>query len=209
MNLIPFLESLLTNGVVELGHELQLPTEAELDSSHELLFHFYKDDKMEVPATAPGYNRDAAIWAARYLYLSTQLIIDRNADEEVIRRVLDPFPLEITPSVVYSADLMLRNLPSLIGLAKGLAPADPLVRDMNNTAGNWPLSSVGIEVDHISHEEIILADACLKQLYIDRIILAKDKKRAVRPSVQQSIFETTGAYTKEIWPDIEILINAS
>ncbi|MBO9660930.1 MAG: hypothetical protein J7527_19060, partial [Chitinophagaceae bacterium] len=66
-----------------------------------------------------------------------------------------------------------------------------------------------IEVDNIRHEEIILQDPCLKQLYIDRIILAKDKKRALRPSVQQAIFETTGAYTKEIWPDIEILINAS
>jgi hypothetical protein len=40
MNLILFLESLLTNGVVEFGHELQLPTEAELDSLDELLFAF-------------------------------------------------------------------------------------------------------------------------------------------------------------------------
>lgn len=207
MNL--FIENLLTTGVVEIGHELQLPEEAEQHASRDLLFRFYNEEKMEAPGIAPAFDPVAAIWGARYVFTAIQLIVDRDADETVVGRVLYPFPVEINASAIYSADLMLRNLPSMLVLAKGLAPADPLVKDMNVTAGNWPLSSVGIEVDTIRHEEIILQDACLKQLYIDRIILAKDKKRALRPSLQKAIFETTGAYTKEIWPDIEIMINAS
>jgi hypothetical protein len=209
MNLTLFLENLLTTGIVEISNELQLPAEADLHASHELLFRFYQEEKMEAAGTAPEYDREAAIWAARYLYTVTQLIVDRNADASVISRVLYPFPGKINAAAMYSADLLLRNLPSLLGLARGLAPADPLVKEMHNAACNWPLSSVGIEVEQVINEEIILENASLKQLYTDRIILAKDKKRALRPSVQQAVFETTGAYTKEIWPDIEILINVS
>ena len=53
----------------------------------------------------------------------------RDAGEELILESLLPFDGDSDPSVIYSADLMLRYMPSLFELAKGPAPADVLVRD--------------------------------------------------------------------------------
>jgi hypothetical protein len=96
---------------------------------------------------------------------------------------------------------MLRFLPQLFNLAKGLAPADVLVILMQNTAANWPFSSVGIEVTETFNTAIIFQHPMLKYSYADRIITHKDLKRALLDDeIKNTITEVLGAHTTTLWP---------
>jgi hypothetical protein len=202
MELAPFIHSLLYQGNVTVKSDPAIANYTDRAEVINILETYYREDILDMPANAPAFVPDAAVWAAHYFYQAIMLTVTREAGEELIHERIVDFPNEKTAGVIYSADLVLRHLPSLFDLAKGLAPADVLVKKLKQTAATWPLSSVGIELDEIPGDETILADSFLRQLYIDRIIQLKDKKRIQGPQAIKAISETTGDYTAIIWPDL-------
>jgi hypothetical protein len=204
MELTPFISSLLTTGHTVIKGTLTLFTNDDIEQTKELLLKYHSDDSQEMPFQPPAFSADAATWAAQYFYQSIQLTVLRDAGEEIIQQHLQPYTGQITPEAIYSADLVLRHLPSLLQLAKGLAPADPLVKELKKTAVQWPFSSVGIELDETTDDSIILQHPSLRQEYIDRIIEQKDSKRINNPNIKQYLLETTGDYLSHFWPGIDI-----
>ena len=86
----------------------------------------------------------AATWAVALFYRSCQFLMFRDIPAEIIDETLrTPCPRPMGPAVVYSVDLIFQHLPRLLALARGLAPADPLVLGLRRIAKEWPFSSVG------------------------------------------------------------------
>ena len=208
MLLTGFLHHLLTTGAVTLASRPAPFEPADLPAAEALLRDYYADDCRELPGAAPAFDARAAAWAAAYLYHTVQLALVRELDETVVQAQLADFTGEITPAVIYSADLTLRYLPDLLRLAKGLAPGDALVARLRATAGQWPFSFVGAEVGEegeaagaAAAEARLLAHPALRQEYIDRIIRTQDRARAARPHLLPLVHAALGRYAATLWPD--------
>jgi len=207
MELTNFIAGLINDGKVKVIPQL-LPFEAEdlrLATIH--LQQYYEDDIQEMPAAAPSFDENAALWAARYLYTAVQFILIRNLDETTMQAHLLPYPGALTPAAMYSADLTLRYLPDLFDLAKGLSPNDPLVKLMKDTAQLWPFSSAGIPMSSTTDLSVIFSHVSLKQAYIDRVITARDLHKCQHPDCYPLVLEALGAYTADLWPQFEPSFN--
>jgi hypothetical protein len=124
----------------------------------------------------------------------------RDLGDEVVNKLLTPYDGIITPESVLSVDLSFRYLPNLVGLAKGLAPEDVLVKRLHEAAVQWPYSSVGMKVEGDLNIEAIINNTCVCRSYIDRIITARDIKRCINPQVNEYIKEALGDYGHVLWP---------
>lgn len=206
MQLSHFIQTLLTEGSVTVQGQLIAFDEADITATKTLLQQYYLEDVLELPGIAPSFVEEAALWAAEYFYKAVQLSVLRDIKQEQIADLLQNYSGVLTPESVYSADLILRYLPELFHLAKGLSPADALVTTLRALAVLWPLSSVGIEINSPVDDDIILANPSLAQVYIDRIIQRKDKKRVTSLALEKRIYQVTGGHLDKFWPNYEPII---
>lgn len=206
MELSNFIQQLLTTGTVLAQRQLADFSEADVQETTQILHQFYQEDIQEMPATAPVFNERAANWAAKYFYNAVQLTVLRDAEEDTIHKALAGFDEPIDAAAMYSADLVLRHLPHLLQLAKGLAPADILVQVLEQTAAQWPFSSIGIETAEINNEDIVFADAALAIAYTDRLIAAKDLKRISAPGAKQQVLTAAGLHLETFWPQAATIL---
>ncbi|MBX0290707.1 hypothetical protein K3G63_09675 [Hymenobacter sp. HSC-4F20] len=206
MTLADFIEELLTRGDVTVTSEPMPPTEEAQPVVLALLQRYHTQDAQQQPYTAPAFDPDAALWAARYLYRAAQLAVVRELDETAVQVWLQDYAGALTPEAVYSADLTLRYLPDLLHLAKGLAPGDALVSHLQTTARQWPLSFVGGDI--VGEVPVaVLAHPSLRAAYVDRIIGARDLRRARQPEVAELVRAALGRYAAELWPEFEDLFS--
>lgn len=206
MELTLFITTLITQGKVSVRGKLEKFAPDDIAATKKLLQQYHADDILEMPFSPLPYNEEAALWAAEYFYKAVQLTVLRDAEEQKIKDMLQPFSGNISAASIYSADLILRYLPSLFELAKGLAPLDILVNQFYTTARQWPFSSVGIELKDEPDETQILSSRQLRQLYMDRIILARDKKRVRNQAIENHIYEEVGNRLNILWPGYEPII---
>jgi hypothetical protein len=207
MNISSFLTALRTTGDLKVSRDIQPFSEKEWKDALVHLEKMYAEDVHRMPLSAPAFHRKAAIWGAGTIYRIVQLILMRDLEEEAIRKHLNDYSLPVSAEVIYSADLCLRYLPALWSLAKGLAPGDPLINRLQELAEAWPFSSVGLEIKGEKSMELIQFHPSLWTAYIDRILEAKDLKRANHPDIIEKIHEALGDYGKSIWPEFFIMQN--
>jgi len=201
MSVVGFVESLLAGGQVKVPRgadtagRLYQPASAELDDIAAVLVAFEADYRDSLAGHPPRLNLPAMMWAAMTSFRVCAFLIQRDLDEKAMRTALEvPCPEEPSPAVCYSVDLTLRFLPDFVRLAKAMSPTDPLVVMLKELARRWPLSSVGIadlgEVDPAP----FLGDRCLRTLYVDRIIAAKDRSRVEHPVVRDAVQSAVGIH---------------
>ena len=209
MLLSEFIQTLWQQGKVTVAGELLPFSKEDVEKSIEYLQQYYEHDVLEKSGKAPAFDATVALWAASYLYRAVQLALLRDAGEATVNELLTPYEDAIVPETIFSVDLCFRYLPDLLGLAKGLAPDDVLVLRLQQTATQWPLSSVGMPVDMESGIDVILSNDCLRQTYIDRIIETRDIKRSKNELVNEHIRESLGDYQAALWPGFETLTKES
>ena len=203
MQLIQFIQDIIQQGKVTVDGHVTPFSEEDKQATIQRLREHYELQKKELTATVPAFDAPAAIWAASFLYRSVQLVMLRDLGDEVVNKLLTRYEGVITPEAVLSVDLSFRYLPNLVGLAKGLAPEDVLVKRLHEAAVQWPFSSVGMKVEGDFNIEVILNNACVCRSYIDRIITARDIKRCNNPQVKEYIKEALGNYGHVLWPGWE------
>jgi hypothetical protein len=169
--------------------------------------------RLNMAHQAPEVSLRVALWAARLLHDSCQLLVLRNLGERQISAVLTVACPELpSAKTAYSADLFLRYLPSLLDLARRLAPGDPLVPLLEGVGLQWPLSCVAMRLKtrptgNTSH---ILAHPGLLQLYVDRIIEHRSYYWIDNPVLVQAVRASYGDHP-ELCPDlvqaIELLLS--
>lgn len=202
MSLAAFVTQLLQEGRVVLSPELKPFSEDDRRQVATLIERYHQWDAFHFPLIAPDFDPQAAVWAAEYLYRALQFLLLRNLGAELIAENMRPYDKAITPDAVYSADLLLRNLPHVYDLARSLSPSDPLVVQMQEIASQWPYSAIGIPVESAAR----LPDHPGLQLaFADRVIAARDRKLSRIPELNALIQSAVGSHGKLFWPDFEPL----
>jgi hypothetical protein len=208
MELSLFIESLLTHGAVQVTGNITALGPEDLEAAKGLLQQYHKRDSLDMPGIAPAFDAGAGLWAAQYVYRAIQLVMLRNLGTEAITEHLAPYEGVLTPPVIYSADLCFRHLPSLLSLAKGLAPEDPLVLHLKETLRSWPYSSAAMDLaDEAADVSVIFSDVSLRLAYVDRIIVSGNIKKAGREPVQAQVKEALGDHAALLWPEFIVSNN--
>lgn len=201
MNLAAFINHLVREGQVTVVDQIIPFTPQELLDTQAILDIYYHNDILEMPGTAPAFDPGAALWAAQYIYRIVQLAMLRAAGKEEMMQWLTPYPSAPVAASIYSADLCLRYLPDLFSLSKGLAPDDPLVEQIRETAMQWPFSSTGMNLPGRGDITAIVSSSSLLQAYADRIIATRDLNRCNNAAVQNMVTASLGNYASILWPD--------
>ena len=100
----------------------------------------YEADAWHFPGPQPAWDAPAAETAAQWFASAAMCYADRSMDATTTLRLLAAVPAPPTAAAHYSADLVLRHLPGLTQLARGLAEDDPAVQAMQRMAWHWPLA---------------------------------------------------------------------
>lgn len=161
----------------------------------------YETECLNFPYEAPPFDAGAALWAAKTTYSFCQLILYREHREAALPELLPPYPLEITAAAMLSADLCLRFIPGALVNTKNLDHEDAVIPLMEAHLQRWHYSAIGYNIaDPVL--DTVLGNSCLKQLYIDRIIEKKDKKKAAIAILQPIIKAAMGNYAALFWNDL-------
>lgn len=202
MNLTQFLTSLLHEGRVRVDPVFTAKGDL-IDASPELLEQaadvleiFESESRSELSHVPPILNRRVLQWGAQNIYRACSLLIYRDAPAESLPAALSgPCPESApTPSVVYSVDQTYRFLPDLVRMARAAAADDPLVKILVGWGSTWPLSSVGVQGITTLGPLDWLSDPCLRQLYVDRILLSQDESRIEDARVRAAVMESLGRH---------------
>jgi hypothetical protein len=174
------LQQLLETGRIEVPHPL---TASELDDDRAwpILQEFEQEYRQTIAHRPPPLDRGTSLWAAGQFLRACQFAVYRELGPELINTGLEKRPpgAADTAAVHYSVDLTFRFLPDLYRFVKAAATLDPLLDRMEEWAGDWPLSSVGIAGIQPGRDAlvVILAEPCLMMMYMDRIELRGDDSR--------------------------------
>jgi hypothetical protein len=180
-----FLAHIHSSGRLAVGREFGLSTDglvAALQQLDEIV-------RIDGPSDLPELDLDAAVWGVARLHAACVLLAHRDHGVEVIeQQMLAACPSAWSaPATHYSVDLSLRHLPDVWRLARGMAPADPLLAALRGLGARWPLSSVGLPQLGDVDSQPVLANAGLRRMYVDRILRREDKERAQDPAVAAAV----------------------
>lgn len=198
MELSAFLITLFDEGKITVPRTLQAFDADDLDEAAKLIRAQYQREALDMPGQVPAFDGEAAVWAAGYIFRATQFTLLRELDANLMDEWLVQFGGTPTAGAVYSADLLLRYLNGVISLCTRIAPGDPLVDKLKDTASKWPFSSVGLNIEATVPLDVILTDPCLRYAYGDRIIQTRDAGRA--KETEQLLAEIMGMHTDTFWP---------
>jgi len=205
ITLLDFITNLLEKGEITVSKDLSVFSDIDYLEATNALRQMYERDALDMSFTSPDFYEQPALWAATYLYRAIQCSLLRDLEAEKVKELLPSYEGEINAESIYSADLMLRYLPDLWNLAKGLAPDDALVVLLRETAIQFPFSSIGIEgIKNMNLDEIV-NHASLRQAYVDRILQAEDKERLEDSRIMELAKEVLGNQTKILAPKIKDL----
>lgn len=207
MKLTAFISDLIYKGEVIVPAEMGHFTATDEKDCVDLLEKYYEEDKLEYAYTAPEFCTEAALWAARYFYYAVQLAVIREADDRVIKEKLYKLEGEKSPSVIYSIDLIFRQLPSLLFLVKGLAPSDPLVKNIEQAITDFILAAPAANIEATPAIHLLQENTFLWSLFIDRVIDHKNKHFLKNIQVSTAVSETLGAYSKTLWSEFDDILN--
>jgi hypothetical protein len=196
-----FWRSLVEDGHVAILHDAA-PSAEDMSGLRTLLRELDRDMRLRLAFTPPALDLVTAQWACVMLYRACQFLMFRHVEAEVVDEALSlPAPGPMSPATIYSADLALRHLGEVLVLADRIAPKDVLTIRLRELGQQWPLSSVGIadlvdedqtlEADPIAR---VLADDCLRMLYVDRVIAFGDKSRLAPESVARLVRTALGPF---------------
>jgi hypothetical protein len=196
MGLDVFLQELITKGQVTLTSS-EAAGPADLGNAEAALLDLDRRARLEAPGDAPPFSPRAAMWAGRLLHRGCQCFAYRDLEAaEVARDLAEPCPAPSSePATIWSVDLAFRWLPDLFGLARGVADGDPLLESLRGLALQWPLSSVGVAGLEGVDPQAVLADDCLRRLYVDRILSSGDTSRLRDAGAAEAAREALGLYT--------------
>lgn len=190
--------------VLLYGNLLTVPEDHEKEVAN-YLAREYEQESLHYPFTAPAFDPAAALWAAKTLYIATQLLLYRENKEADLEDLLTAYTATLTPSAILSADLLLRFLPDVINHLKAIDPEDKLVEMLESHLHTWHYSGVGyaLQTEMLDFTTII-ANTCLLQLYTDRVLEKKERQLAIHPALVKHIQASLGLHAQVYWSDFQL-----
>ncbi|GGA89068.1 hypothetical protein [Puia dinghuensis] len=177
---------------------------ADEEGVTEFLRMQYERESLEYPGVPPAFEREAACWSARIVYTAAQFLLFREKEVAGVREHLPPYAGVVTPGAILSADVCLRFLPGVIEKAKELNPEDWLIVILEQHLRVWHYSGIGYPLDPtVLAWEVMAADDCVRQLYVDRVIARKVKALAELPVLRRDVDAALGDWGGYFWKELE------
>ena len=149
------------------------------------------------------WQPQVAAQALHSFYRLCQALVDRAMTDEQVTALCATVPAPShAPGDLLSADVTLRHLPELHGMAKSMSSGDPLVEGIEEAARRFPLSSVGIALQEPPDVSAIQRHAGIWRLYIDRIIDRQDVSRLADERVQLAVTDALGEHALQFAPKL-------
>lgn len=177
-------------------------SKSEEDEITEFLRDEYEKESLHYPFDAPAFDEHAATWAAKVVYFSTQLLLNRTDTAKDLQVLLPDYTKEITASVMLSADLCLRFLPVIVREMKNIDADDIAIPILEKKLRLFHYSNIGEKHPQTDYDFKVLESNCLKQLYLNRITEKKDKTLAELPQINKELLSNFGDYKAVFWKDL-------
>lgn len=163
----------------------------------------YEKEILEYPAIPPNFNSGAALWASRIVYLAAQLLLHREHKMKDVKELLSFYIGVVDASAIISADLCLRFLPQIIAEIRKIDPEDLVIDILEKHLIQFHYSAIGsdLETENVNFD-VVAANDCLQQLYIDRIVQRKSIKWAQSDFIKKQLEIGFGDYKKIFWPQL-------
>lgn len=162
----------------------------------------YEGEQLNYPFNAPEFDKGAALWGARTVYIAAQLLLHRQNKDQDLPLLLPDFKHEMTPSAILSADLLLRFLPDILDQLKVIDPDDVLIVLLDGILNKWHYSAGYYTLDYDEIDfRVLEQDKCLMQLYLDRIIRNRNLTLAHHSFFMSRIASDLGMFASLLWKD--------
>ncbi|KUJ60700.1 hypothetical protein AR687_16875 [Flavobacteriaceae bacterium CRH] len=163
----------------------------------------YERETLEYPGIAPNFNSDAALWAAKTVYLAAQLLLHREHKISDLDLLLPDFNRIQDESAILSADLCLRFLPQILAEITRIDADDLVIPILEKHLYLFHYSAIGFEIDlEKINFDIVATNDCLQQLYIDRIVHRKAIKFTESDFIKKQLEIGFGDYKKIFWAQL-------
>lgn len=181
---------------------------SDSESVVDFLQNEYYNESLEYSYTAPDFNKDAALWAAKTIYIAAQLLLYRENKAVDLPQLLPEYIGKIDAAAILSADLCLRFLPDILIQLKMIDADDDLIVILENHLVKWHYAGVNykLAIEQLDFSSVI-ANQCLHQLYINRIIEFKNLQLAKHPACIELVKASLGFFEQEFWNDFKIATN--
>lgn len=166
----------------------------------------FEKERLEFLSDRLTCNKEAAVWAAKVLYHSTQLYLIRENTEKNIEKLIPGFNGKRDISSILSADLSLRFLPQVIIALNTVDPEDPLIAMLENILMQFHYSGIGYDLDlkNVNWKQE-LADNTYRKLYLERIVEKRDYKLAEIPFINKLLTAEFGMHKNAFWRELKTI----
>ncbi|SDQ16655.1 hypothetical protein SAMN05421664_0840 [Chryseobacterium soldanellicola] len=164
----------------------------------------FEKERLEFLSDQISCNKETAVWAAKVVYHSAQLLLIRENTAKDLSILIPQYKGTRDISSVLSADLSLRFLPQIIVTLQATDPEDPLIKLLENILHQFHYSGVGFDLDleKIDWEEE-LKERTYRKLYLERIVEKKAYKLAEIPYINQLLMAEFGMYKDIFWRELK------
>lgn len=186
------IELLRTKGDIILHSSFVQWSEDDEEYVTKFLEEEYNKEACNYPGMLPAFRPEAALWSAKTVFLSAQLLMLRDIPEVEFPKLLPPFNAEINLGAVLSGDLCLRFLPEIIEKAEDIDTYDGLIPLLDNLLLDWGYSSVGrrfADTDAQLRNTEVLKTKEFQLLLIERIV-----ERNAQHAIHQELREIVQPY---------------
>lgn len=164
----------------------------------------YRSESLEYPYSAPPFDPSAALWAAKTMNMAAQLLLYRENKPDDLGALFPAFDREINNAAALSADLCLRFLPDTLRELTIIDSLDPLILVLEDILTTWHYSGIHYPLDPgKTNLERGMADPCMRQLYLDRIIHYKNMTLAQHVLFRSYISAALGLYAPDYWKEFQ------
>ena len=188
--------------VILYGNILHV-SERYTDAVVDFLSNEYQKELLEYPSeTVPEFDAATALWAAKTIYISAQLLLYRENEVTDLDMLLPDYTAIRNASSVLSADLCLRFLPDILVQLKMIDSEDALIEILERKIVYWHYSGINytLPLEQLDFDSMFAEDG-LKRLYLNRIITNKKIDLANHPACKENVAGYLGMYADQFWKD--------
>lgn len=205
----PFLDTIFLlrkSGSMTVFSNLQEISKKEEMEAGDYFEAEFEKERLEFLSQEIECHKEAAVWAAKVLYHSTQLYLIRENTAKDLDKLIPK--LKITPDVssMVSADLSLRFLPQIVSLLHAADPHDPLVGILEDILTQFHYSGIGyhLNLERINWEKELM-NKTYRKLYLERIVKKKAYELAEIPYINKLLISEFGMYKDSFWKELKII----
>ncbi len=190
--------------IVLYNNVLNIPADEALVTG-DFLREVYDWEKQNYPFTAPEFDWTAALWSAKVVYFSAQLLLYRQTAIEEVATLLQPYTDLPTVNNILSVDLCLRFLPDILNKLKEIDPEDEIIPILESFLTQWHYSAINYPLEETKLDfKTVVSDRSIRQLYCDRIIAHKAFRRARHEAIEPYVIGSLGDYKDIFWKDLRV-----